>query len=99
MLPKGILAQVGEQCYDLEELDLKQCSGHEMLDVENFAALCDGCRQLKTMDLVVPQHLHLARADVLCRRRVCCSPREHRAPCVLRAVPPVRDPFPGGAKS
>jgi hypothetical protein len=53
VLPKGILAQVGEQCYDLEELDLKQCSGHEMLDVESFAALCDGCRQLKTMDLVV----------------------------------------------
>jgi hypothetical protein len=51
VLPKGILAQVGEQCYDLEELDLKQCSGHEMLDVESFAALCDGCRQLKTMDL------------------------------------------------
>jgi hypothetical protein len=45
-------SQVGEQCYDLEELDLKQCSGNEMLDVQGFAALCDGCRQLKTVDLV-----------------------------------------------
>ena len=52
MLPQGILRQVGEQCYDLKELGLKQCSGNEMLDVESFAALCDGCRQLKTMDLV-----------------------------------------------
>jgi len=44
--------QVGEQCYDLEELDLKQCAGNEMLDVDSFAKLCDGCRELKIVDLV-----------------------------------------------
>jgi hypothetical protein len=51
VLPRGILSQVGEHCYDLEELDLRQCAGHEVLDIEAFAALCDGCRQLKTVDL------------------------------------------------
>ena len=89
MLPKGILAQVGEQCYDLEELDLKQCSGHEMLDVESFAALCDGCRQLKTMDLVVLPASPPCACRFATQRLGCCFMRAHRAPWVLRAVPPV----------
>ena len=73
MLPQGILGQVGEQCYDLEELDLKQCSGNEMLDVESFAALCDGCRQLKTMDLVCADlRIRLANALASLRPATAC---------------------------
>ena len=38
----------------LESLDLKQCSGHELIKLDGFAALCDGCRQLRTIDLARP---------------------------------------------
>eukprot|EP00286_Rhodomonas_abbreviata_P030093 CAMPEP_0181301656 /NCGR_PEP_ID=MMETSP1101-20121128/7543_1 /TAXON_ID=46948 /ORGANISM="Rhodomonas abbreviata, Strain Caron Lab Isolate" /LENGTH=290 /DNA_ID=CAMNT_0023406981 /DNA_START=227 /DNA_END=1099 /DNA_ORIENTATION=+ len=52
VIPNGILAQIGREIQTLETLDLKQCSGHELLDHKSFAALCDGCRQLRKIDLV-----------------------------------------------
>ncbi|KAJ1485082.1 hypothetical protein T484DRAFT_1794834 [Baffinella frigidus] len=52
VIPEGILAMIGREVRQLETMNLKQCSGHEMIQVQGFAALCDGCRQLKTMDLV-----------------------------------------------
>jgi len=52
VLPAGILAQIGRDIQTLESLIMKQCAGHEVLDHAGFAALCDGCRQIRTMDLV-----------------------------------------------
>mmetsp|Transcript_56233 Transcript_56233/g.132515 ORF Transcript_56233/g.132515 Transcript_56233/m.132515 type:complete len:316 (+) Transcript_56233:333-1280(+) len=52
VLPEGILAQIGREIQTLESLVMKQCAGHEVLDHKGFAALCDGCRQIRSMDIV-----------------------------------------------
>jgi hypothetical protein len=52
VLPEGILSQIGREIQTLESLILKQCAGHEVLDHKGFAALCDGCREIRTMDMV-----------------------------------------------
>ena len=76
VLPRGLLSQVGEQCYELEELDLRQCAGNEMLDVQGFAALCDGCRQLRTIDLV--GIMTLKDEQLACMGHLGCSLRRVR---------------------
>eukprot|EP00960_Hanusia_phi_P037909 753180-Hanusia_phi.AAC.1 len=51
VLPEHLLAQVGSVVPALESINLKQCSGNEILGIEGFDALCEGCRQLRNINL------------------------------------------------
>ncbi|EKX54244.1 hypothetical protein GUITHDRAFT_100490 [Guillardia theta CCMP2712] len=43
--------RVGSVVPNLESIDLKQCSGNEILGTGGFEALCEGCRQLRKVNL------------------------------------------------
>eukprot|EP00292_Cryptomonas_paramecium_P011237 CAMPEP_0113682174 /NCGR_PEP_ID=MMETSP0038_2-20120614/12482_1 /TAXON_ID=2898 /ORGANISM="Cryptomonas paramecium" /LENGTH=317 /DNA_ID=CAMNT_0000601145 /DNA_START=10 /DNA_END=963 /DNA_ORIENTATION=+ /assembly_acc=CAM_ASM_000170 len=52
-LQRGLLKQVAyEAGPTLLDLDLRQCSGHEILLMEGFQELCDRCSNLRRIDLV-----------------------------------------------
>lgn len=51
-LPAGLLEQIGRSIPGLTSINLKQCSGIDMLVPSGFLSLCDGCRHIRTVNLV-----------------------------------------------
>mmetsp|Transcript_19588 Transcript_19588/g.38074 ORF Transcript_19588/g.38074 Transcript_19588/m.38074 type:complete len:320 (+) Transcript_19588:60-1019(+) len=51
-LPDGLLEQVGREVPSLKSINLKQCSGIDMLKPRGFVEMCEGCRQLRSIDLI-----------------------------------------------
>ena len=52
VLPRGLFAQIASEAPNLVTIDLKQCSGHEMLLPDGFREFCAKCQQLEKISLV-----------------------------------------------
>ena len=51
-LPAGLLEQIGRSIPGLKSINLKQCSGIDMLIPSGFLSLCEGCRHIRIVNLV-----------------------------------------------
>mmetsp|Transcript_45963 Transcript_45963/g.111945 ORF Transcript_45963/g.111945 Transcript_45963/m.111945 type:complete len:312 (+) Transcript_45963:68-1003(+) len=72
-LAEGTLSQIGRTAPYLLTINLRQCSGVELLLPKGFANLCEGCRELRCVDLVGCMTV----SDVMlgCLHKLCSSLR------------------------